>query len=218
MVKSLPVMVLFIALFGMSACSITDLNFGYSTDPNKTNVLFQDDFSDTSAGWVTVNEQNLIMGYDNGRFRMWINRPNTDTWSLAGLQFGDAQISVDTARLSGPEDNEIGIICRYNDPGNFYSFLISSDGYYGISKRKDGIFQVLSYDGMKYSSLINQGTATNHIQADCTGNSLRLTVNGNILADVYDTSYTSGDVGLLAGSYDQPGIDVIFDNFMVKSP
>jgi hypothetical protein len=218
MIKSFTFVAIPLAVLSLAACSITNLNIGFSKDQEQNRILFQDDFSDPSSGWSSVNEQNLIMGYDNGRFRVWVNRPNVDTWTIANLRFGDARISVDTARISGPEDNEIGIICRYSNPGNFYGFLISSDGYYGISKRQDGNYQVLSYDGMRFSELIKQGNATNHIQAECVGESLKLIVNGSLLAEVTDASYQSGDVGLLVGSYDQPGVDVIFDNFVVTHP
>jgi hypothetical protein len=35
---------------------------------------------------------------------------------------------------------------------------------------------------------------------------------------VPDTSFTSGDVGLIAGTYEEAGTDVLFDNFVVTKP
>jgi len=35
---------------------------------------------------------------------------------------------------------------------------------------------------------------------------------------VNDDDFTSGDVGILAGSFDKPGSDIYFDNFVVYKP
>ena len=61
-------------------------------------------------------------------------------------------------------------------------------------------------------------TATNTIRADCVGSSLSLYVNGEKLDEVQDTEFGSGDVGLMAGSFDTPGTDIHFDNFVVTKP
>jgi hypothetical protein len=73
-------------------------------------------------------------------------------------------------------------------------------------------------DGMKLSSVIHTGTARNHVRGDCIGNTLTLYVNGVKLAEVQDSSLGIGDVGILAGSFDQPGVDILFNNFIVKKP
>jgi hypothetical protein len=35
---------------------------------------------------------------------------------------------------------------------------------------------------------------------------------------VSDSDFASGDVGLLAGTYDEVGTDIHFDNFVVRKP
>jgi hypothetical protein len=35
---------------------------------------------------------------------------------------------------------------------------------------------------------------------------------------VQDDTFASGDVGLLAGTYDEIGTDIHFDNFVVRAP
>jgi hypothetical protein len=71
---------------------------------------------------------------------------------------------------------------------------------------------------MQPSEAIQQGAATNTIRADCVGSSLSLYVNGEKLDEVQDTEFGSGDVGLMAGSFDTPGTDIHFDNFNVTKP
>jgi len=36
--------------------------------------------------------------------------------------------------------------------------------------------------------------------------------------EVKDTELVSGDVGLIAGTYNEPGTDIRFDNFIVRQP
>ena len=197
------------------ACSIEDL--GLPAAPvNDENLLFKDDFSDKTSGWITTQEPNVVMNYELGGFRIWVNQPNFDTWSVPGMRYSDVQIEVDAAKTGGPDDNDYGIICRYQDQNNFYGFLISSDGYYGITRRKDGAHQTINPSGMKAGEMIVRGAASNHIRADCIGSTLTMYINGQKVAEVQDSEIASGDVGLLAGSFDTGGVDILFNRFVVN--
>jgi len=39
-----------------------------------------------------------------------------------------------------------------------------------------------------------------------------------VLTSVADSTLSSGDVGLLASTYDEAGVDILFDNFTVTTP
>ena len=219
MVKQIRIFLVILSfVIATLACSTGTLNGGTPAPTKYNAVLFQDDFSDPTSGWAIVHESNQIMDYYEGRFRIWVNQTNFDVWSVPGLRFTDVQIQADITKLGGPDDNDTGIICRYKNPDNFYGFLISSDGYYGITMSQAGDHKVIGMDGMKFSSTIKTGVATNHVQADCVGNNLTLYVNGTKLVSVEDSTFAVGDVGLLAGSFDQPGVDISFDNYIVKKP
>ena len=71
---------------------------------------------------------------------------------------------------------------------------------------------------MQSSDKIKTGAAINHLRADCNGDTLSLVVNGFLVAQVHDPNLKHGDVGLLAGTFSQPGVDIIFDNFVVMKP
>jgi hypothetical protein len=182
------------------------------------NVLFQDDFSRTSSGWDRVNVDDGMTDYDNGVYRIVVNTDNTDVWANPGLSFTDVRIEVSATKAGGPDDNDFGVICRYMDENNWYSLIISSDGYYAIVKVKDGYQELLGMSEMGYSDAINQGAATNTVRADCIGSTLTLYANGTQLVSVTDSDFASGDVGLLAGTFDVIGTDITFDNFTVYKP
>jgi len=118
----------------------------------------------------------------------------------------------------GNDDNLFGVTCRVQTTQDFYAFLISADGYYGIYKHQDDKFQLLGQNAMLPSEVIQQGNQVNHIRADCIGNTLSLHINGVKIAETQDDQYTRGDVGLIAGALSDPGVDIHFDNFTVFKP
>ena len=207
------------------ACSVASLTGNKATALPST-VLFADDFSDTGSGWDTVNGADGITDYKDGAYDIQVNTigdkgNGMDMWANPGQNFtGDVRVEVDVTKLGGPDNNDIGVICRYNkdsDNYNFYYFLISSDGFVGIAKMVDSSSTMISGDQMESSDTV-KSTGVNHIRADCIGHNLTLYVNGKKAASATDSTFTSGDVGLLAGTFDTPGTDVKFDNFMVTKP
>ena len=181
-------------------------------------ILFRDDFSDPASGWNRVTAANGETDYADGAYRIFVNEPNMDIWAKPGLDFNDVHIEVDALKVGGDRNNRFGIICRVVEPNTFYTFIVSSDGYYGIGKIKGQEYKLIGMDALQPSDVILKGSALNHIRADCVGNRLTLHVNGHKLAEVEDNDLTSGDVGLIAGTYDTSGTDVRFDNFVVYQP
>ncbi len=97
--------------------------------------------------------------------------------------------------------------------------MATNDGYVGIVLVMDNHQTVLSKDNLlQPHDAVQQGEATNHLAAECVGNTLTLYVNGVQVDRVTDSTLTDGDVGLIAGSYEESGVDVLFDNFVVTRP
>lgn len=182
-------------------------------------LLYFDDFSDPKTGWDEVEETDYSTSYFEGAYRIRVNAEMTDSWANpAELVFDDVRIEVDATKNGGPDDNDFGVICRYLDLNRFYYAMISSDGYYGISKASVDSTNLLGRENLDYSDLINQGPATNHIRFDCVGDTLTLYVNGQLLDQQSDGEYLSGNIGLIAGTFGTPGTDILFDNFSIYSP
>ena len=182
-------------------------------------ILFKDDFSDPSSGWDRVHADTYLMDYSNGFYAIFLAQADVEVWSNPGLHFQDVIIEVDATKAGGPDDNTFGVLCRSNKDGSsFYFFVISSDGYYAIGKVKDGEQALLNANVMQPSNEVHQGDALNHMRADCVGGRLALYVNETKVAEVHDGEFIAGDVGLLAGSFDVPGVYINFENFMVLKP
>lgn len=211
-------------LFATLGCST--LSIASTPTKQSGDVLYQDSFSDESSGWPVNTDSDGITGYDQGSYRIRVDsvgkdKTGLDIWAHPNQDFpGDVRVEVDATKIAGPEDNDMGVLCRYskkNDTYNFYYFLITNDGYIGIAKMKDSVTQMLSSEKMVQSDAVKK-TSTNHIRADCIGNQLSLYVNGQQVATATDADFTGGDVGLIAGTFTTPGVDIHFNNFVVTKP
>lgn len=180
-------------------------------------VLFQDDFGGRASGWDRLMTAEGTMDYDAGGYRMLVDALNTNFWTTPHKNFADVRMEVDAGKLGGPDENRIGLICRFTG-SDYYFFMITSDGYYGIGIYSGGQAVLLGQSEMKVNSNIKTGMAVNHLRADCAGDMLTLYVNGFQVASAQDGTLQSGDVGLLAGTFAQTGVDLVFDNFVVLKP
>jgi hypothetical protein len=180
-------------------------------------ILFQDDFANPSSGWDRLQAAEGIMDYDAGGYRILVNALETNFWATPHRSYADVRLEVDAGKLGGPEENRVGLICRYSG-ADYYFFMLTHDGYFGIGIFTGDQAALLGQDQLQFSPAIHTGVNINHIRADCTGQSLTFFVNGQQLASVQHAGLTQGDVGLLAGTFSQPGVDMFFDNFVVIQP
>jgi hypothetical protein len=177
---------------------------------------WQEDFAAPGA-WQTETDAAAQVAIQDGFLRVYVAIPNQLAWGSAGRDLRDLHLTVEASQVAGPDDNEYGVLVRLQDPGNFYAFSISGDGYYRVSKFVDGEHQVLGSNWTP-SEAIRQGAATNVVEVICQGSRLALVVNGQELARVDDDQFARGDVGLYAGSFYEGEVEIHFDNLGVTEP
>jgi hypothetical protein len=193
------------------------LSFGGVKNTTDSGTLFSDDFSNTSSGWDRATGENGFTDYQDGTYHIQVIPDNYDLWANPGLSFTDVRIDVDATLVSGTENNDFGVLCRYQDTANYYFVEVASEGYYGIGKKTDGVQNVLT-DGYPATDLVNAGNTSNHLRVDCAGDKITLYINGTLAGSVTDSSFAGGDVGLIAGTFDVAGVEFAFDNFVVTQP
>lgn len=172
-------------------------------------LLYQESFSDTASGWGQQMLSAGTAGYTDGAYRIIVSQPNVNVWSRPGLNFSAARAEVAVFAAAGPLDNRMGLICRLVDDRNFYFFAISADGFYGIGKMKDGQVSILTGEGAMLPSVaIQTGNVPNQVRGDCAGSTLTMYINNQLVDSAKDSDFSSGDIGVLAGTFSQPGADV----------
>lgn len=183
-------------------------------------LLFSDDFSDTNSGWYTNGDPASPGLYAGGGYVLVKEQEQGAVWALPGRVFSDVRIEVQATKQGGDDNNFFGVLCRVGgttQSADFYLLMISSDGYFGIARKSGETLGLVGQDKMLYSSAIVQGNSTNAISAICAGTRLALYVNGELLVEVNDADLTSGQVGILAGTFNVPGTSIFFDDFKVYS-
>jgi hypothetical protein len=186
--------------------------------PGAGGLVYADDFEDPGSGWDVFAEDDTEAGYSDGEYRVSVNQDNYVAWGTPGdKEFDNFEVEVDARQVEGPLDNNLGLLVRYQpDDDNFYWFEISSDGYYSVDMMQAGEWVGL-VDWVE-SDAINQGTGvTNHLKVVCDGDRFVFYVNGIYLTEVTDATFASGNVGLAAGTFDEPGVVVVFDNLRLYS-
>ena len=189
------------------------------TPPQARVLLYEDDFEDVTSGWEINNDEDGWLGYTNGEYAINVDSPGIAIWGTSeiGPELSDFEAEVDVRASDGPLDNSLGLVVRYRvDPKAFYWFRIGSDGYYQVVKL-DGD-QLSPLTDWNASDAIIQGLGvTNHLRVVCDGPNLSFYVNGTHLVDVVDDLSSVGRIGLAAGSFDEGGVLVYFDNLKVYS-
>jgi uncharacterized repeat protein (TIGR02543 family) len=180
-------------------------------------VLFSDDFSQDTGLWDTFSDSYGEAFYENGWFHVTDYSGAGPVSSFAHQYFTDCIIDVDMKLISGSLDNWQTVIFRQVDDDNYYTAEISADGYYEMQRWINGT--LLSLVNPTSSSYIHQGyDVVNSVHIECIGNSFSLSVNGHLLVEVTDNTFTGGDIGLdvivLSGS----STEVAFDNLVVTEP
>lgn len=199
-----------LALFCVASLLLLAGCMGTSTD-------FTDDFSDPASGWGASSHETYVRGYQQGRYLMQIDVPHWFVWTTAGRAYTDVEIEV-VVRSEQVADNHYGVFCRYTE-GQFYYFAISTDGYYAIFRRSEGGDLIpLTGQAMLRSPLVHTDGSDNRLLAVCKGTELTFFINGDQAVRISDDVLEEGDVGMAAGTLEQGGTIVWFDDLEVRKP
>ncbi|HUV16359.1 MAG TPA: hypothetical protein VMW28_07350 [Pelolinea sp.] len=218
MKKIVTLMFIICWLAGCARLPLVSNLLGASPQSTQSIQLFFDDFSDTKSGWDRFEGEIGLTDYREDTYQILVNEPNTDLFANPNKIFKDVIIEVTAARMGGADNNSFGVICRYQDEKNFYSAQISSDGYAGIFRMKDGISKLLGHDTMIPVPEILGGSAANLIRFECIGPSLAFAVNSTPVDAREDKNFETGDVGLIAGTFEEAGTLIAFNDFGVSQP
>lgn len=176
--------------------------------------LFFDDFSDPRSGWLEYSDDESTQGYRDEAYFINISVSDLMVWDLAGYVFDDFTLQVDAKQTAGDEGNSYGVVFRYVDEDNFYSFDVIGDGYFSLSKQEGGEWFILvDWQESVYINLIGE---PNCLKVTCQGDQITLYINDRLLVSVTDDAFDRGDIGLHASAFtDVPEIEAVFDNLLV---
>jgi hypothetical protein len=187
--------------------------------PITNEILFQDDFSNTASGWDVYDDTEGSTNYSNGKYNITVKTNEMFYWANPYRDFTDVIVEVVVEKTTEGDDVQVGIVCRHQDVDNWYALIITTDGFAAIRKRFQGGELEFITEWQDVLNSVQTGQGTNLLRAECVGNRISLFANGDLVAEVFDSDISSGDVGLLAGTFENTNyLEVYFDNFVVYRP
>jgi hypothetical protein len=181
-------------------------------------ALLEDDFS--SQQWGTGTDADSAIEYANSALQMQIFTQNYFVWSTPNDEdYENVHIEVTVNNNNTDPTTAFGIMCNQQVTDSGYYFAVTPAGQYAIAKntvaQKD-VF-LTNENTWEYSDFIAANAASYRIGVDCGSNgTLALYVDGQQVASVTDSDYTSGGVALFTWSGEEvASADVSFDDFVI---
>ena len=183
---------------------------------NDWNETFSDDFDTPNKGnWTIFNESAVVSEWRNGRFAFDFNEAMMTATSITNdLDLSDVVVQMEVYRVGDVIENDMGLVCRYQVQDNYYSMSFGNDDYVTIYKTVAGTWTAL------FNEFVDTDLSGDYHQMtiSCIGTELSLFIDGNLMAKVNDSELSTGDVGLISGTYDSVPVVLEFDNFVVYTP
>jgi len=142
------------------------------------------DGADFNADWDQYDDGQLAASITGDALTLRVDRSGAAAFSSAAPRFGDFDLWATLRAAAGPVDNGFGVIFRLQDNNNtaigddrYYAFQISSDGYYRLVRRVDGVEREVST--WIAADFIQPGLAVvNTIRVVAVGDQFRFFING----------------------------------------
>ncbi len=179
-------------------------------------VIFSENFEGSGGAWPPADQETYTYGTALGGFRILVKSVLVNSWTVRNREFTAVRLEVDVSRLAGPDAGVGGVICRFQNSGNYYAGVVDGQGNYRIINKRGGV-NVDLVEPTQASAILT-GESINRIRFDCVDNVLTLYVNGEKMAEVQDDRFAEGNVGLLASTFDEAGLEILFDNFIIARP
>jgi hypothetical protein len=205
----------FCLLIFLSACSENRVTL------EGPDVIFSDAFVAGQTGdWLVEGDDAGRTAVLNEQLVISIEEPNIVQYTtLNEPLFADFVLETDVIQLAGDLESSFGLLFRMQSPGQFYRFDITGNGLYIMERHNsDGTWTHFLDDWVE-SDVIKQGlTVTNRLKVVAQGPLISFYVNDQLLQQVNDASYAAGQIALDAGTFGRGGLEVAFDNLVVRNP
>ena len=112
--------------------------------------------------------------------------------------------------MRSTDDDEIGVMFRYQDGDNYYRFSWNSQhGYRRLVKNVGGVFTLLAEDAASY--VVGQ---TYNVTVTADGDALDISIDGSPVLSATDSSLALGTIA----PYCWRNVGSFFDNVAVSNP
>ena len=185
------------------------------------NVLYEDSFVNPATGWTEEKFDNYFVGYHEPEYyHIEITSPNykTPIFAPEKQSFTDATIEVNAftvaAKTATEGDFEYGTAFRRSGD-QYYAFTISPrTKKWHVLKSSSNALEILA-EGSDES--IHDLDAADLLRVDAQGPDFAFYINEQLVTQVSDPDYASGEVGFFVQTFDAPNVHIHFDDLIIKN-
>jgi hypothetical protein len=182
---------------------------------NFDTVLLNDSFDNPKESSLgTGASGSAVYAFVDGTYQVTVMKPQYIAWSPFSGTYSNVSVEVDTRFDTTMSDTAAGIIFDYQDEKNFYFYSITADGHYALDLQHNGKWIAL-VDWTESPKIKSPGQS-NRLRVDVIGDRIRLYVNGTLLDEASDDTFTSGGMALSVNTFEKSYVTVKFDNLLVK--
>ncbi len=184
-------------------------------------ILFEEYFRRGQTGfWLTEADgigQSVIA---EEVLLLEIYQPRTVQFStLQEPVFDDFAVTVEVTQLAGSPNSSYGLLFRLQNDSAFYRFEITGNGLFVVEKRlASGEWQRMTEDWLESGAIVQGLNQTNRLAVTAEGTRLAFAINDEVVHETQDGTYAAGKIAVSAGTFNQGGLRVAFDNLVVRSP
>ena len=182
------------------------------------NVLYQEDFKNSTSGWPEEAYDNYFIGYhEPENYHIQVLSPNYKTLVSTPdkTKYGDITIDLEVYKLGAAEgDFRYGLVFRRSGD-QYYAFTISprTKTWY-VLKSSSNALEVLK-EGTDDS--IQGLDVADTLRVDAKGSTFFFHINDQLVDQVNDPDYVDGEVGLFVQAFDSPGAHIHFDTLTIRN-
>jgi hypothetical protein len=189
--------------------------------------FFTEEFDNGVDNWkpfVTQGNLNqLDLSVKNSRLVFSLKERQLWTYALYTPQtYSDVKVEVQAENF-GNNDNNVSLLCRYNQDRGWYEFSIANSGLYWIyfgkwdSNGTTASYAIIANGG---SNNIKQGQAINTYALSCKGNTITVFINDKEIKHINDNQHglRDGQIGIGLSSFRYLPVEVEFNWVKITQP
>ncbi|NJC97396.1 MAG: hypothetical protein C3F07_10145 [Anaerolineales bacterium] len=192
-----------------------------ATPVSNSNVLYHDDFTNPSSGWPEEKFDNYFIGYHEPEYyHVEIASPNykTTVFEPEKKSFGDVTIEVKaftaSSKTAETGDYSFGVVFRRSGD-QYYAFVISQRARkWYVLKSTPNALETLA-EGADPN--IHDADTDDLLRVDAQGSNFYFRINDQLVSQVTDPDYATGEVGFYVQSFDVTNVHIHFDELTISA-
>lgn len=184
-------------------------------------LLYQDDFTNPATSWPERKFDNYFIGYHEPEYyhiEITGSSYKTTVFEPQKRSFDDFTVELDvltaSAKTAAEGDFRYGLAFRRSGDA-YYAFTVSPRSKkWFVLKSSPGGLDVLA-EGTEAS--IHDLDVTDVLRVDAQGPSFLFHINDQLVGQVTDSDYASGEIGFYVESFDSASTHIHFDNLIIQN-